>query len=340
MDTRTDQATPHAETVSTRPVVRYEDERIELTDGESVLDGLLRHGIETPHSCKSGLCQSCLMRAEDGEPPAKSQQGLKDGLRAQNYFLSCVCHPEEDLTVVPPDSAGLEVAAEVAGVDRLTEDVVRLRLRPEGAFEYEPGQFLHLIRGDGLVRSYSIASLPEEEDTLELHVRQIPGGQMSNWIADGLTAGEHVSVRGPAGDCFYIPGNPEQDMLLAGTGTGLAPLYGIAREALRQGHTGRIILMHGGLDASRLYHVEALQELAREHENLTYLRCVLHGEPGEGVEVGPLDEVVMRLFPDLKGWRAFLCGDPGLVNKLRKKVFLAGASNKAIHADAFVTAGG
>ena len=41
-------------------------------------------------------------------------------------------------------------------------------------------------------------------------------------------------------------------------------------------------------------------------------------------------------MPKLAGHRVFLCGNPDLVNLLRKKVFLAGAAMKDIYSDAFV----
>ena len=45
-----------------------------------------------------------------------------------------------------------------------------------------------------------------------------------------------------------------------------------------------------------------------------------------------------QLSPALRGFRIFLCGHPELVAKLRKQVFLAGASRKDIASDAFLTA--
>src|SRR5205085_691623 len=137
--------------------------------------------------------------------------------------------------------------------------------------------------GDGLVRSYSLASLhsppglPAGDTLLELHVRKVTGGQMSKWLHDDVAVGEPLELRGPSGDCFYVAGRPVQPILLIGTGTGLAPLYAIARDALRHGHTGPIRLYHGGLDPSGLYHVDELRRLAATHSNFEYVPCVMNG---------------------------------------------------------------
>ena len=57
-----------------------------------------------------------------------------------------------------------------------------------------------------------------------------------------------------------------------------------------------------------------------------------------GCVVSPLDEVIRTRFAKLGGYRVFLCGDAGLVNALRKQVFLQGCSRREILADPFVMA--
>ena len=194
-----------------------------------------------------------------------------------------------------------------------------------------PGQYLSLMREEGLARSYSIASLPSE-GWIELHVRCPPQGRMSEWIRSHSRAGDSVRVQGPSGDCFYIPGSDrEQPLLLVGTGTGLAPLYGILRDALSAGHTGPIHLLHGAVRAEGLYLQGELRSIAAEHSNVRYVPSLLESD-------GPIDQLVLKQFRNLEGWRAYLCGDPAIVQTLKKKLFLQGMDLRNIHADAFLPA--
>jgi CDP-4-dehydro-6-deoxyglucose reductase len=319
--------------------VSYEARWYPLEAEESVLDGLLRRGVTVPHACKTGVCQSCLMKASGGVVPEKAQVGLKETLKARNYFLACSCRLDPGVDLEVAGGEELRVPARIQALERLGADVLRVRLWPEAPFEYRAGQYLTLLRGDGLARSYSLASLPRE-DGLELHVRLLPGGAMSQWLRDDAQPGDAVKLQGPAGDCFYLPGRPEQPLLLLGTGTGLSPLYGIARDALESGHTGPIYLFHGAREAKGLYLVDELRALAERHPNLHYRPSVLEGRLGEGVHVGPLDGLVRAECPKPVGFRAFLCGNPELVLSLRKKLFLAGLSLKDIHADAFLPSAG
>jgi NAD(P)H-flavin reductase/ferredoxin len=314
--------------------VKHEGRWYPLEQDETVLEGLLRQGVEVPHSCRAGACQSCLMRAERGEVPAKAQVGLKETRKAQGYFLACACCPEGELEVAVA-GADVRVPSHIASLERLSDSVLRVRLRPEGDFEYRAGQYVSLLRADGLARGYSLASLPHE-DGLELHVRRVAGGQMSGWLFEKARMGDVLDIQGPAGECFYVPGRPEQPLLLAGTGTGLAPLYGIVRDALAQGHTGPLWLFHGAVEASGLYLVEELRALQARYPQLQYRPSVLRGPERVGVDVGALDALIKEACPRPVGWRAFLCGNPDLVLSLKKKLFLAGVSLKDIHADAFL----
>jgi len=310
--------------------VRYGDIVADVAEGETALDALIRRGAPVRHACRAGSCGSCMLKVVDGVPSTASQAGLKDAWKARGYFLPCVCRPDGDLTVAELDDDA-RMPGTIVGLDPLSADVLRVRLTVDGPFGYRPGQFLTVVRSDGLARSYSIASLPDEP-WLELHVRLLPHGRMSGWLRDHARVGERVAVLGPSGDCFYVPGRPEQPLLLAGTGTGLSPLYGILRDALRHGHTGPMHLVHGALRASGLYLQGALRDLAQEHEQVDYIPTVLDRD-------GPLEQVILGRFA-ATGWRAFLCGDPTLVTGLRKKLFLSGLALRDIHADAFLPAAG
>lgn len=242
------------------------------SENESVLDVLHAHAVPVPSSCRSGLCQTCLMQAVKGTPPEAAQKGLKDTLKAQNYFLACSCHPDEDLEVTLPNTDTARLKATVNSIEKLCDDIV--------------GVTLH-----------------------------------------------------PVGDCFYASGKPEQAMLLTGTGSGLAPLYGIARDAIAQGHSGPIKLYHGSTSLDGLYLMHELRQLAEKHENFSYVPCVSDEQTGsENITQGHVLDVALSDHAKLTGWRVFLCGNPNMVKAARKKTFLTGASMKDIYSDAFIPA--
>ena len=324
------------------PKIAFEGQVYETEPDESVLDCLTRHGVSVKYSCRSGICQTCIMLAHEGEPCESSQLGLKDVLKAQNYFLACACVPKSDIGIGRPDSNLLETETTVESVELLNPEVIRMRLALPADYDYYPGQYLTLYNASGVGRSYSIASIPEEEDFLELHIRLIPGGHVSAWAHTEVKPGDTVTITESIGDCFYIGENQDQPLLLIGTGTGFAPLYGIAREALRQGHRGPIHLYHGSrtLDGHvtpyGLYLVEEMLNLAQSQAQFFYHPCISSGHVPEGMRQGRANNLALEDHKNLSGWRVYLCGREDMVKTTKQKAFLAGASLQDIHADPFV----
>ena len=227
------------------------------------------------------------------------------------------------------------VQCRLVDADLPSPSIRRLFIEPMGTFDYRPGQYLRLIRNDMLGRRYSIASVPELDDYLELHVRIVPHGQFSNWVHDHLDTEEVLGVSGPYGESYYLPGRFDQPLLLIGTGTGLAPLLGVVRDALRLGHTGSIHLYHGNTHAVDLYCDQALRELSRERAHFHYHPCVSGEETGPEVRQGWATDIAFDDFPNLNGWRVFLSGLPSMVRTAERVARLQGANPVDIYADAF-----
>ena len=205
--------------------VRFKGRRIDCREDETVLEALLRHGEAPTFSCRSGSCHACLLRATSGSPPPRSQRTLRPALQQAGYFLPCVCVPSGDLDIEPPRESDLFTRVEVVEKDSIAPGVVRLRLAPHTNFEYRAGQCVRLRSAAGVVRTYSLASVPNEDPHLELHVAKLPGGELSSYIADVLTVGDELDIQGPFGHLTFDPGEgaeASRPLLLFGTGTGVA----------------------------------------------------------------------------------------------------------------------
>jgi ferredoxin-NADP reductase/ferredoxin len=317
----------------------YDGQSYECRKGETVLECLTTHGVPIASGCQAGACQTCLMRAVKGSVGALAQVGLKPTLAAQGYFLTCICRPAADIEVAPGNHPGDRMAATVLDISSLNRDIVRVRLCPEREFDYRPGQFLRLFRSATISRCYSLASVPDLDKHLELHVRRIPSGAVSTWVHEELRSGDVVDISDSMGTSFYLIDRPERGLCLIATGSGLAPLYGIARDALRQGHQGPVWLYHGSHDVQGLYLTDELQSLCAQHANFRYVPCISGAPPTAGYTSGRVHEVALAQLPDLGEWSVHLCGHPEMVKSARKCAYLAGASLRDIHADPFLPSG-
>lgn len=276
------------------------------------------------------------MQAVSGGIPVNSQEGLKETLIQLGYFLACRCFPENDINVALPAANAVSMSAVVSDKISLGSDVLGLRLIPESGFSCQPGQYLNIVHDD-LVRSYSIANLPDKDGYVELHIKRLPDGRMSNWLHGDLKVGDLLEVRGPAGSCFYCPGERRNfPLLLAGTGTGLAPLEAIARDALNQGHEGNIQLVHGALNKTGIYHEAELVELDQQYPQFTYTQSLMDDEDPLKADISAMLTAALEEL-DLDDVHVYLCGDPALVNTLKTSVFLKGVASDHIFSDPFIT---
>jgi NAD(P)H-flavin reductase/ferredoxin len=303
---------------------------------ETVLDALLRENINLSFACKKGTCHSCMVRSADVTPLQTAQSGLKNTLIKQKYFLACQCYPVQDMQIRLPDQSEFYRMGTVVVNRLLNRNTILLVIAFEDAFEFSAGQFVNLQHSDGLTRSYSIANIPQTSNTLEFHIRRLPGGKFSAWLHDEISVGDSIAVSDPRGHCFYLPERREQGILLVGTGTGLAPLAGILTDALAHGHSGTIHLFHGSREMEDLYRIDEMHQLAEQHPNFHYTPCLSGNQVPEGFAAGRVNEIALSGIPDLKGWRVFLCGHPEMVNQMKKQAFLKGASIADIYADAFL----
>lgn len=79
------------------PLIHCEGRSIAVQANETVLNALLRAGIDVPFSCKSGVCHTCMSQCLGGVLPERAQRGLTDDLIAKHYFLPCICKPVGDI---------------------------------------------------------------------------------------------------------------------------------------------------------------------------------------------------------------------------------------------------
>ena len=317
--------------------ITFNDQLFESQLGESVLNTLLRHNQSIPYGCKAGVCQSCLMCCLDDVPSlASAQVGLTDTQQKQQYFLSCLCLPEKAMSVALPTTSQTWLDAKVVDKRPLSSNVIQLTLQIHEPLPFLAGQFVNLRNKAGVIRSYSIANPPNAQHTLVFHIRVLPHGQFTRWLSDALEVGMTLDVSPAQGGCHYIKGNPEQSLLLIGTGPGLAPLYGILCDALdNHQHQGDIHLFHGSRNATGLYFEDTLSDLAQKHSNFHYTPCLSEKNSEAPYAQGRANNIALQQFSQLAGWRVYLCGQADMVAQTKKMAYLQGASLKAIYADAF-----
>ncbi|QDR43067.1 iron-sulfur-binding ferredoxin reductase, partial [Pseudomonas aeruginosa] len=121
----------------------------------------------------------------------------------------------------------------------------------------------------------------------------------------------------------YEPDWQERPLLLMAAGTGLAPLWGILREALRAEHQAPIQLLHLARDH---YLASELAELAGRHPQVRVNLVSAAQLPSALAD--------LRLVP--RRSVALLCGQPASVERFARHLYLSGVPRSQTLADLFL----
>ena len=177
------------------------------------------------------------------------------------------------------------------------------------------------------MRLYSIASARDGErpntNNMALAVKLIVQrddaghefrGLTSNWLCD-LQPGDVVEMVGPFGSTFLMPEDPDADLLMICTGTGVSPFRGFTHRRRRTSpHArGKLYLFYGARSADELPYFGPLQGYAQSelHRELVYSRT--EGSEREYVQDRlrrRTDEIAQLLHKDKT--HIYVCGLRGL----------------------------
>ncbi|MBV4505882.1 iron-sulfur-binding ferredoxin reductase [Pseudomonas sp. BW13M1] len=287
--------------------------------GSNLLDALNEAGLNVPYSCRAGSCHACLVHCLEGQPVDVLPEALAFEKHAQGWRLACQCRVVSDLRVAVFDPQEDGLPAQVISAVWIG-DVLRLRLKPQRALRYQAGQ--HLVLWNGTVaRPYSLASLPGEDDFLEFHIDCKRAGEFCD-KARLLSAGDELRLGELRGGALHYDADwQNRPLWLLAAGTGLAPLWGILREALRQEHQGSIRLMHVGEHY-------LVSELAKLQNNCPQLQI-------EWVSATEFEQTLATLRPVSRETITLVCGAPSRVEQFARRLFIAGLPRNQVFADVF-----
>ena len=279
------------------------------------------------------------MNCTKGEINPEANMGLKQIQIDNGYVLACQCQVNNSLSIEDSDDSQLFTQAVIVKKELLSKDVCRIVLKPSLNISFRAGQFINIRMSANYIRSYSLANLPTDDNTLELHVKRMKNGLLSNWLVDTVSTNDLLEIQGPFGHCFYHDYFSERNMLLIATGTGLAPLMGILRDAIRNGHTGQIYLYHGDNTCAELYLHQELVNLILQHQNIHYFPCVSKevDKYEKSYYYQRASDLAFQNHTNLNDHLVYLCGSPQMVEACQKLSIERNVEASHIFSDPFIT---
>ncbi len=322
------------------PTLTFNGQVFPLDTNKSLLDNLLAAGVKIPYSCKTGICQSCILQKVSGAIDQEAQQGLRETLALQEYYKMCTSFCDSDVALTTGRRADYLGRGVITAKRMLNDKVCILELEPANPIYYHAGQFLNFRRDDGETRSYSIASLPVRGGALEFHIERMKNGVLSNWLIDEARIGDSIDIQGPYGRAYYYNTPSNMNLLLVANDCALAPALGVIRDALDSGFAGNIFLYHGSKTLAGLYFHDQLLSMDEAFDNFHYRPClddesrVREDLPAQYFQ-GNMAQLALARFTSLAAFKVYLFGDPAMVRKTKEKVLEQGAKINNVLIDPF-----
>ena len=222
----------------------------------------------------------------------------------------------------------------IAGIVQETAEAISLVLdipaELREAFRYEAGQFCTFrasIDGQQQARCYSMSSAPGVDADLQVTVKRVPGGIVSNWMIDTLAPGATIDVTCPAG--VFLLTETDRDVVAFAGGSGITPVFSIVKTALST-TSRRVRLLYANRDTDAVIFAAELAQLAEQFGDRLY---VAHHFD---VDDGFVDEARARsFFDESRQGEFYICGPAPFMDIVETALLAGGASAESIHIERF-----
>ncbi len=199
-----------------------------------------------------------------------------------------------------------------------------------------------------VVRAYSMANYPEEDDLIMLNVRvaspppgrdDLPPGIMSSWIFD-LKPGDDVVISGPYGEFFAK--ETKNEMVFVGGGAGMAPMRSHIFDQLMRIKTDRkMSFWYGARSKREMFYVDHFDKLAKQNDNFEWHVALSDPQPEDNWEgeTGFIHNVVLENYlkdhPAPEDVEYYLCGPPMMNSAVINMLHDLGVEDENIALDDF-----
>ncbi len=313
--------------------------------GVTLLDAASAAGIVLPYSCRTGRCSTCKALVQRGQTsPLTDETGLRLEEIEAGWILTCVRTAQTDVSLNIEDLGDIALPqpktlpCRISELEKLAPDVlkVKLRLPPTANFSFIPGQYIDVIGVNGMRRSYSLANASHAEKFLELHIRAVNGGAMSDYWFNHARLNDLLRLNGPLGT-FFLRECKNTDIFFLATGTGIAPVKAMLESLINvpeehQPHS--ITVLWGGRKPEDFY-----IDIAAIPGKHRYIPVISRPNENWTGSKSYVQNILLSTVPDLSNATVYACGSDNMIHDAKQLLTNAGLPLARFYSDAFVSSG-
>jgi len=316
--------------------------------GDTLLSALVEKEVFIPSACGGkGSCGYCKVTVLEGGgqilptefgyvTPAEREQGVR---------LSCQLKVKEDLKIQIPEELFnvRQYNYHVDFIKDMTPTIKHLRLKlPDSAeISFKAGQYVQIMapkykgNNESVYRAYSLASSPNDKETIDLYIGLIKNGIATTFVHEYLKEGQELTVVGPYGDFYYRDG--DREMVMVAIGTGMSPILSILKY-MRDNHIDRKATFYfGARTREDLFELELLADLENALPNLKIIYCLSRPTEKDNWtgEKGRVTDMLEKHLTEAESKEAYLCGSPVMIDSVIEILKDKGMKENLIFYDKF-----
>lgn len=307
----------------------------------TILSSALDNDIHMEYSCSDGACGACRVKLIEGQV---SQPDSSEGLSAQDkstgYILSCQSNPLSDIILEAkyfPELAGQTreiIPCKIHSIEHVAEDVVIITLRtpPTKKLQYLAGQYVDLLYKD-IRRSYSIANIANKDGLIELHLRYVEGGILSELVFNEFKENQLLRLEGPLGTFFTR--QSEMPIIFLAGGTGFAPIKAMVEELITK-DIKRDIAIYWGMPKSKSFYGDYEKVWAKKLNKLKFTKVVSQDDVSWTGRKGFVHNAVLEDYASLAEFEVYACGSPLMIEAAKRDFLQVGLKEEKFYSDAFI----
>ena len=309
----------------------------------SLVSAAEQAGIALPYSCRNGRCSTCKCKITGPTNIIFNELGLSDNEKKSGWKLACARSATGDISLDIEELGDVKLPipkilpAKIDALSFLSPNILKvsLRLPPTQKLEFIEGQYIDLIGPNGISRSYSLARHCDGM-MLELHVRRVIGGTMSNYLFDSAKVGDLLRINGPRGT-FLLRHTSDTDIVFLATGTGIAPIKAMLEQIknMPQELKPKSVKVFWGMRNQEDLYFNPRDVFG----DLNFTPVLSQENQTWTGAIGYVQDVMMQNQTNLGNTQIYACGSDTMIRSARAKTLGNGLNIKDFFADAFVESG-
>ena len=207
-------------------------------------------------------------------------------------------------------------------------------------YVWDAGAYLSLrikIGTEEFVRQYSLTSDSFDSDTLDITIKRVKDGRVSNFLNDTVRAGQYITLVGtPQNDgSFVVQELPKRPVFIAG-GVGITPIISMMRKLRRDTTDAQGTLLYFNRNPESIIFEQEIRVLAQEARLNIHMICDSAPTHRTDLIQDKLSPALLKKhIPDISTADVYVCAPPGFIDVVNAQLIALGLPEGRFHTESF-----